>query len=143
MLIGIVVKNKSATSPQKRSKSSNRSTTPEPMSKKSKKHSKDRSRKEEKKRSKKNLEKPYEDIIFGKHKTNVPETKNTPSESSSSYTPDLMTPPGSSTTPGSSQESKIDEAQLMLEEKLQKQKEELLRLQAEVNDILKMILLFN
>ena len=135
MLLGIIVRKKPSSSLQKRSKSSSQHGTPEPVSKKSKKHSKDKSKK---KHSKKPQETPYEEIIFGKHKPPTAEVKNAPSESSGAYTPpDYSSPPSSAATPTTEVKKELDDdAKLLLEIKLEKQKQELLRLQAEVSVVL-------
>eukprot|EP00794_Sanderia_malayensis_P012134 gene12134-13387_t len=133
MLIGIIVRKKSAVNVPKRSKTSYHHSS-EPVTKKSKKHSKEKHRKDERKHAKKSFDSPYEDIIFGKQKHAIRDVKYVPSETSSPYTPDAHTPTPSTST-STSVDTSLDakeDAKLKLEEKLEKQKEELLRLQAEI-----------
>lgn len=119
MLIGIIVRTKPVV-PAKRAKPS----TPEQSHSKAKK--KQKHKKEEKKK--------YEDIVFGKQRAGI-NVEGTPSDSGASYTPtytpDVMSPP--SQVPSSSAASQKSDENKILEEKLARQKKELLKLQAEVH----------
>ena len=124
MLIGIIVRTKPIL-PSKRPKLDHHESA-EHSHKSKKKH---KHKKEEKKK--------YEDIVFGKQKAAF-NLEETPSETESSYTPsytpsyttDVMSPP--SQMPASAASTAKNEENKLLEEKLAKQKEELLKLQAEV-----------
>eukprot|EP00795_Rhopilema_esculentum_P008690 gene8690-14709_t len=128
MLIGIIVRSKQAV-PMKRPKQSHHESTEVAVkkSKKRHKHKKDK----------------YEDIVFGKQRAGQ-SLEETPSESGSSYTPsytpDIMSPP--STTPSSALSSATASSSTIktgenreIEDKLERQKQELLKLEAEIRKI--------
>ena len=122
MLIGIIVRTKPVM-PSKRAKAGREESTEQSHSKSKKKH-----------KHKKDEKKKYEDIVFGKQRAGV-NLEETPSESGSpytpTYTPDVASPRTHAPPVAAAAASNSDENRL-LEEKLAKQKEELLKLQAEV-----------
>ena len=128
MLIGIIVRSKQAV-PMKRPKQSHYESTEVAVKKSKKKH-----------KHKKDDKNKYEDIVFGKQRA-AQSLEETPSESGSSYTPsytpDIMSPP--SATPSSALSSATASSSTVktgenrdIEDKLERQKQELLKLEAEV-----------